>query len=124
MQSVWTAGEWRSLEVNPLISQVNARTLQALARIGDHIEPGQTVAVVQTGNGGEVPVVSLLGGVLRGLIRTGIPLTEGVKVGDVDPRDDPRLCFLVSDKALAIGGGVLEALLSGSGQDSRGPQKG
>ncbi|MGE5249565.1 MAG: selenium-dependent molybdenum cofactor biosynthesis protein YqeB [Bacteroidota bacterium] len=99
-------------------------TLQALARIGDHIEPGQTVAVVQTGSGGEVPVVSLLGGVLRGLIRTGIPLTEGVKVGDVDPRDDARLCFLVSDKALAIGGGVLEALLSGSGQDSRGPQKG
>jgi xanthine dehydrogenase accessory factor len=35
-----------------------------------------------------------------------------MKIGDVDHRDDPRLCQLVSDKALAIGGGVLEAILS------------
>jgi superfamily II DNA or RNA helicase len=32
VQYSWTAGEWRSLEVNPMISQVNLRTLQALAR--------------------------------------------------------------------------------------------
>jgi superfamily II DNA or RNA helicase len=32
LQYSWTAGEWRSLQVNPLISQVNLRTLQALAR--------------------------------------------------------------------------------------------
>jgi xanthine dehydrogenase accessory factor len=35
----------------------------------------------------------------------------GLKVGDVDPRDDPSCCSLVSDKALAVGGGVLEAIL-------------
>jgi xanthine dehydrogenase accessory factor len=35
-----------------------------------------------------------------------------MKIGDVDPRDDPAACLLVSDKALAIGGGVLEAVLS------------
>ncbi len=39
-------------------------------------------------------------------------MTRGLKIGDVDPRDDPELCTLVSDKALAIGGGVLEALLA------------
>ncbi len=35
-----------------------------------------------------------------------------MKIGDVDPRDDPALCTLVSDKALAVGGGVLEAVFS------------
>jgi superfamily II DNA or RNA helicase len=31
-QYVWSSGEWRSLEVNPLIAQVNLRALQALAQ--------------------------------------------------------------------------------------------
>jgi len=35
-----------------------------------------------------------------------------LKIGDVDPRDDPEACFLVSDKALAVGGGALEATLT------------
>jgi xanthine dehydrogenase accessory factor len=39
-------------------------------------------------------------------------VTKDLKVGDVDPRDDPSACFLVSDKALAIGGAVLEAILT------------
>jgi xanthine dehydrogenase accessory factor len=34
------------------------------------------------------------------------------KVGDIDPRGDPECCAFISDKALAIGGGVLEAILS------------
>jgi xanthine dehydrogenase accessory factor len=50
--------------------------------------------------------------VLRGLVRDGLRVSKGVKIGDVDPRDDPSYCWLVSDKALAIGGGVLEAILS------------
>jgi xanthine dehydrogenase accessory factor len=49
---------------------------------------------------------------LRGLIRDGVRVTKGLKVGDIDPRNDPGACLLVSDKALAIGGGVLEAILS------------
>jgi xanthine dehydrogenase accessory factor len=49
---------------------------------------------------------------LRGLVRDGIYVTAGLKIGDVDTRDDPSACFLVSDKALAIGGAVLEAILT------------
>ncbi len=45
-------------------------------------------------------------------VDTGIPVSEGFKVGDIDPRDDARYVNLVSEKALAIGGGVLEAILS------------
>ncbi|HEY5528165.1 MAG TPA: biotin/lipoyl attachment, partial [Thermoleophilia bacterium] len=50
-----------------------------------------------------------LQGVLRGLLRSGLEVTAGFKLGDVDPRATRAHCFLVSDKALAIAGGVLEA---------------
>jgi xanthine dehydrogenase accessory factor len=56
--------------------------------------------------------VAAFPGVLRGLIHPGLHVTQGLKVGDVDLRDDPSMCYLASDKALAVGGGVLEAILS------------
>lgn len=42
----------------------------------------------------------------------GLFVTRGLKIGDVDPRDAPRYAYAISDKSLAIGGGVLEALLT------------
>jgi xanthine dehydrogenase accessory factor len=57
-------------------------------------------------------IFSPFDGVLRGLLHEGLVVTEGMKVGDVDPRGDPMYCMLISDKSLAIGGGVLEAILS------------
>ena len=50
-------------------------------------------------------------GVLRGLIADGIPVRKGMKSGDVDPRAKVENCYTVSDKASAIAGGVLEAIL-------------
>jgi xanthine dehydrogenase accessory factor len=81
--------------------------LVALAEIGDHLQAGQAVAQVAG-----LPVFAPFRGVLRGLIHPGLNVTRGLKIGDVDPRDDPRYCRLVSDKSLAVGGGVLEAILS------------
>jgi xanthine dehydrogenase accessory factor len=75
-------------------------------KIGQYVEPGQVVAQVD----GE-PVISPLGGVIRGLIRPGLMINKGLKIGDVDPRNNPSYCNFVSDKALAVGGGVLEAIL-------------
>ncbi|OGO73007.1 MAG: hypothetical protein A2Z49_04475 [Chloroflexi bacterium RBG_19FT_COMBO_56_12] len=49
---------------------------------------------------------------LRGLLHPGLMVRRGLKIGDLDPRDDPRYCTLVSDKSLAVGGGVLEAIFS------------
>jgi xanthine dehydrogenase accessory factor len=83
-----------------------------VAKIGEHVEEGQVVARIQVERDTSMKVQSPFQGVLRGLIRDGIHVTEGLKIGDVDPRDDPSACFLVSDKALAIGGGVLEAILT------------
>ena len=52
-----------------------------------------------------------IGGVLRGLLKDGIAVEEGIKAGDIDPRGEREYCYLISDKARAIAGGVLEAIL-------------
>jgi xanthine dehydrogenase accessory factor len=52
-----------------------------------------------------------LRGVLRGLIRPHTPVTRGLKIGDVDPRGDTGYCSTISEKARAIGGTVIEAIL-------------
>ena len=77
------------------------------AEIGQHLEAGQAIAEI-AGNVVSAPFP----GVLRGLVHPGLTVTRGLKIGDIDPRDDPRLCQMVSDKSLSIGGGVLEAILS------------
>lgn len=87
--------------------------LNPLKQIGEHCEDGETIATILSGNavGEQHPVVSPFNGVLRGLIHPRVQVTEGMKIGDIDPHDDPSACFLVSDKALSVGGGVLEAVL-------------
>lgn len=76
------------------------------AEIGDKVKAGQIVAMVCG-----VPVAARIDGVIRGLLPTGTKVYNGMKSGDVDPRARKEYCFSVSDKALAIGGGVLEAIL-------------
>ncbi len=79
----------------------------AYASIGDVVRSGQLLAEVAGRR-----VTCPFDGVLRGLIRPGLSVPAGVKVGDVDASGIREHCFLVSDKALAVGGGVLEAILS------------
>jgi xanthine dehydrogenase accessory factor len=42
-----------------------------------------------------------------------------MKIGDVDPRGVVEYCYRISDKALAIGGGVLEAILASEAMRQR-----
>jgi len=88
--------------------------LAARAEIGDTIHTGQVVAEVAGS-----PIASPFNGVLRGLIRDGTVVPRGLKVGDIDPGGLREHCFLVSDKALAVGGGVLEAILARADLRSR-----
>ena len=81
--------------------------LEAHVEIGEQLEEGQVVASVAG-----LPIAAPFKGVLRGLLHPGLAVWPGLKVGDVDPRDDPLYCTTVSDKSLAIGGAVLEAILS------------
>jgi xanthine dehydrogenase accessory factor len=76
------------------------------ATIGDYVIEGQTVALVS----GQ-PVYTQIAGILRGLIHSDISVPVGTKIGDVDPRAEPAQCHQISDKAYAIAGGVLEAVL-------------
>lgn len=75
------------------------------AAIGDQVAAGDRLGAVA---GAEV--VAPFGGVVRGLIRAGTPVHRGLKIADIDPRTDTPVDE-ISDKALAVGGGVLEAVL-------------
>lgn len=81
-------------------------TFRSVASIGDLVNEGDTVGYV-----GDAPMKCTISGVLRGLIADGTMVHKGMKSGDVDPRGDVSYCQTASDKALAIGGGVLEAIL-------------
>jgi xanthine dehydrogenase accessory factor len=88
-------------------------TLAARAEIGETLARGQLIAEIQPAAGGSaLPVRAPFDGILRGLIHPGLRVRAGMKIGDVDARGDAAACRLVSDKALALGGGVLEALLT------------
>lgn len=82
-------------------------------KIGEHCEAGELLGWINSPHENQQStILSPLSGMLRGLIRDGVHVSRGLKIGDVDPRNDPSACFLVSDKALSIGGGVLEAILT------------
>ena len=84
--------------------------LETRFQIGEKILQGQEIGRVRGEQTGLL--IAPFDGVLRGLLPEGFAVRVGMKVGDLDPRGDPSYCFTVSDKALAIGGGVLEAILS------------
>lgn len=75
--------------------------------IGDMVKAGDVVGSVAGEN-----VYAEIDGVMRGLIRPECKVKQGMKIGDIDPRADREKCYTVSDKARAVGGGVLEAILA------------
>jgi xanthine dehydrogenase accessory factor len=79
---------------------------QTKLQIGDLVKKGDVMGAVSG-----VDVNAMIDGVLRGLIRPGIQVNKGLKIGDIDPRGIREHCNSISDKALAIGGGVLEGIL-------------
>ena len=84
----------------------SAGVLNTYAEIGTIIEAGQPIAQV-----GSTTVHAPFRGLLRGILHASVFVQAGMKIGDLDPRCDPRHARYVSEKALAIGGGVLEAIL-------------
>jgi xanthine dehydrogenase accessory factor len=84
----------------------SAGQFHALAQIGQLVAADQIVAEVNSQS-----VRASIAGVLRGLVHEGLEVRKGQKIGDVDPRGVLEHCFSISDKARAIAGGVLEAIL-------------
>jgi xanthine dehydrogenase accessory factor len=81
--------------------------LTTVVKIGEWIEEGKVIGEV-----GDKAILAPFDGLLRGLLRDGALVTKGMKIGDIDPRQDLNLFTRVSEKSLAIGGGVLEAILA------------
>ena len=99
-------GSTAGVTANRVLRAPVSGRFEGVCQIGERVRAGQVVAHVD----GE-PVCAAIDGVLRGLLADGLDVQTGFKVGDVDPRGVVDHCFTVSDKALAVGGGVLEALL-------------
>jgi len=78
------------------------------SNIGDWVEAGTPLGFIQSEQRCEV--LAPFTGMVRGLIASGSTVTTGLKIADIDPRNDPSACHQISDKALAIGGGVVEAI--------------
>lgn len=79
--------------------------MEPVAAIGDIVEKGGLLAYT-----GDEPVYAQIDGVIRGMLQAGVPVKKGMKIGDVDPRKDESLVYLISDKSHKIGRGCVETI--------------
>ena len=89
-----------------VIRAPKAGNFKALKKIGDGVRANEKVGMI--GNGA---VQSRIADVIRGLLRDGIEVWKGMKLGDIDPRGIKAHCYTISDKARTISGGILQAIL-------------
>lgn len=93
-----------------LRSPIHGR-MKAMKQLTETVKQGEIIAYIEHDDV-SVPVTATIDGLLRGLLRDGYEVTEGFKIGDIDPRiDEYKNCFTISDKARCIAGAVLEAIL-------------
>lgn len=98
-------GEIGGTSADRVLRAVRAGSLRWDVTFGDVVEPGQVVGWID-----DEAIGAQIAGTVRGLLLPG-PVTAGLKIGDIDPRFDPAAIHQISDKALSVGGGVLEAVL-------------
>jgi xanthine dehydrogenase accessory factor len=112
---VWNgAAEVDTRMPSPVLGHTGARVLRAPAAgaFAGRVDIGAIVAAGDVvGTVGGMPVASAIGGLVRGLLRSGVEIDAGTKVGDVDPRGASVDPARLSDKARAVAAGVLEAVL-------------
>ena len=90
-----------------------AGTLRVIHDIGDSVTRGEVIARIIQADGSIIDVVASLNGIIRGMLPDGFIVRNGLKMADIDPRlTELNNCFTISDKARALGGAVLTALLS------------
>lgn len=98
-------GDVGGYTVERLIRAAASGEIEPMACIGDYVEKGQVVALT-----GGKPVYAKMSGIVRGMLQPGVQVNENLKIGDIDARAEINHCYTISDKAKAIGGGVLEAV--------------
>lgn len=105
-------GEIGGLSKERVIYSPTAGIFRAKRAIGEQVSVGDCLGEIEGGRQ-TIKVVSLINGVLRGLLRTETLVAEHVKIGDVDPRGLEDYCWTISEKGRAIGGAVLLGILEG-----------
>ncbi len=99
-------GTVRGQKAKRVLRAPTAGYTTAHVKIGDMVSAGDVIATID-----EAEVRAPFDGCLRGIVHESVYVTPGFKIGDLDPRGVYEHCFLISDKSLAIGGGVLSAIL-------------
>jgi xanthine dehydrogenase accessory factor len=105
-QDSGTPGDIGGYTVQRVLRTMKKGVFHPHKEIGDKVNKGSVVAVID-----DFPAIAEISGIVRGLLHEGVEVKKGMKVGDIDPRGKRELCFTISDKARAIAGGVLEAIL-------------
>lgn len=100
-------GDIEGYSIQRLVRATAEGIFHPIAKIGDFVVAGQIVAYCD-----QVPVYAQMDGMVRGILQEGLPVYLDMKCGDIDPRCDKKLIDTVSDKARAIGGGVLEVIVA------------
>ncbi|MCR5786019.1 MAG: EF2563 family selenium-dependent molybdenum hydroxylase system protein [Eubacterium sp.] len=109
LENTGVPGEIQGVSKERVIySPVNGK-IKASKEIGDIVKEGDIIAEIKTSDGNVTLIRATISGVLRGIIRDGYIVTDGLKIADIDPRiEEKENCFTISDKARNIGGSVLE----------------
>ena len=90
-----------------------AGALRVMRDIGSSVTRGEIIAHIIHTDGGVTDVTASINGIIRGILPDGFIVRNGLKMADIDPRlTELDNCFTISDKARALGGAVLTALLS------------
>ena len=100
-------GDIGGFTVERIVRAPGTGIFQGQVVIGSFVEKGQVIGEINN-----CQVLAPITGMLRGIIAQGTHVKQGMKIGDVDPRGKKEYCYTISDKARAIGGGVLEAILN------------
>lgn len=111
-------GEIAGYTIERLIKASASGTMEPKAQIGDLVKKGQVVAVT-----GGIPVYAQMSGIVRGMLQEGVQVEKGLKIGDIDARENQEYCYTISDKARKIGRGALEAVAMKRAQECENTKK-
>ena len=85
--------------------------IKNIKNIGDFVREKEVIAYINNDNK-KIEVIAPFEGLLRGIIRDGFKVRNGLKIADIDPRkSEYDNCFTISDKARNLGGAVLTAMM-------------
>lgn len=103
-------GEIAGFAKERVIYSAKAGVFRAMKAIGDQVQVGDCVGIIDDGIE-PIEVFATLHGVLRGLLLNDTPVAASVKLGDIDPRGNQEYCYTISEKARAIGAAVLLGIM-------------